>query len=123
MKDKELLGAQSATAGEAGGSIAPESATARHTPGLWRVSDGLGSGYLEVVMDDSEPGVCVVADIEAQETEDEEYANAYLIAAAPEMKEALIAVEHVLRQPSDPDAEIKVLEVVRAALAKAEGRQ
>jgi hypothetical protein len=117
MSDK-TLGADAAAV-ESAGSIAPDAATARPTPGPWTAGDA--AWFRGRHRDDTESGKRpitagdhgVVANVYGK-------ANAHLIAAAPEMYEALIEAERVLRQPPDAHAEIAVLQVIRAALAKAD---
>lgn len=57
----------------------------QHTEGEWIISVNDYEEF-EVVLDDSEFGTCIIASIEDQQ---EKEANAKLIAAAPELLEAL----------------------------------
>lgn len=100
----------------------------KHTPGPWSVGyENTGGGY--TVM--SGPLRVAHTSIQALACrpdgrpifEEEAKANGYLVAAAPEMLDALRAAERELYQvpPDDPEQE-RVLTTVRAAIAKAEGR-
>lgn len=92
----------------------------KHTPGPW---------YADPYEDDCDGiGVCakgkgIVADVDSDYCEPEEMrANAHLIAAAPEMKEALQWVESAFRDYSLDHGARNAMVRVKAALAKAEGR-
>jgi len=89
----------------------------RHTPGPWEVFDmGLSDGRLTIGAE--EKTICDTLN-DMLDSEDEHIANAYLIAAAPELYAAACDVvadfeESVSRYPS--------LLRLAAAIAKAEGR-
>jgi hypothetical protein len=83
-----------------------------HTPGPWRTRNVDDHMYLDADTWDAFARVVVVVD---DEPDPEGEANARLIAAAPEMLEALKEAVDDLRGP----AETKAL----AAIAKAEGRE
>lgn len=104
-------------------SDAASHAAPTHTPGPWEVQTHLGNGNINRVMPlFRRVNVGVLPEWEGGGFYLKNVGDAHLIAAAPEMKEALIEVERVLRQPPDAVAEIKVLQVVRAAIRKSEGR-
>lgn len=108
----------------------------KHTPGPWKVFDygeypGIDScteprrAIVVYSDDDDEPcGVC-------GETKEERIANARLIAAAPDMLEALKAAIDCRMVPFTTAAEggaskysrqVIVADMIRAAIAKAEGK-
>lgn len=116
-------------------------ATPTHTPGPWRVVCHNGSPW-EIVPASGRTVECNCADCEADAMGGRTYSNiietdshvygptlqdAHLIAAAPEMKEALIAVRDWLESFSVPptatiDEKERHYEIVHRAIAKAEGR-
>ena len=94
-----------------------------HTPGPWKVhSRARGYGY---VRDRSERPICGFGS--GSLSNDESAANAHLIAAAPDMLEALQAMlkdpPATLDEP-DPDGELigKMRAIARTAIAKATGK-
>lgn len=93
--------------------------SAKHTPGPWNVlppkSDIHHGGYVGVPDDDYAYGVNEVAYVTPQSSSGTHEANARLIAAAPEMLEALEGVAKNIN-PDD------WFERVHAAIAKAKGR-
>ena len=87
--------------------------TSKHTPGPWSVEhDFMDESAFAILSDD-----CVVATAWGNDHVD---ANAHLIAAAPDMLEALRGVVDTCR--ADCPAGLPALSDARAALAKAEGR-
>jgi transcription initiation factor IIE alpha subunit len=68
--------------------------------------------------DDAAPFVCDVCDNPLEYT-DQERANARLIAAAPDLLEALELCEDVLARLDDGTPSISALHAARAAIAKA----
>lgn len=89
--------------------------TAKHTPGPWE-DNGAGLTYGQVTGDDDEaPFICDCCDKQSGEYTTQEKANARLIAAAPQMLEALgiIAMGN-----TDPDDMVRIATDV---LAKVEG--
>ena len=87
--------------------------TAQFTPGPWVVNTFIVNGQYKLeVLDATGANACVQA-------------NAHLIAAAPEMYEALQAAYKLLREwtPSGEDNQGEVEGLIEAALAQAEGRQ
>lgn len=90
----------------------------KHTPGPWRISNVL-SNRLQIGVKGEE--------IAALQYGENKEANAHLIAAAPEMLEALhLAVGHLeQRQVLDgvKSHRTNTLKVLNAAIAKAEGRE
>lgn len=80
--DKKDLGADAAAV-EGARSAEPQN-TGKHTPGPWKAFCDFDTGRYAVVLDDNDPGQCVIADIEEQQQDRE---NAHLIAAAPELLE------------------------------------
>ena len=99
---------------------------AAHTPGPWNCNRSSASGYDIVCSENSPTDVCVIS--RRDKTTGEIDANARLIAAAPELLEALR--EFVSLMPSAEGlgghAPIGAFQIVadlaRAAIAKAEGR-
>lgn len=65
--------------------------------------------------------ICAMHWPDRHRTENEVLANARLIAAAPEMLEALRRAERYISD-DQPDEEGSLLKAIRAAIAKAEGR-
>src|SRR5689334_19211469 len=102
--------------------------TTKHTPGPWHVeaeewTDGQG-----ILICCKDAGVALIDPDDEEGATPEDFANAHLIAAAPEMLEALKAF---LRAPSigsngNGSVTIEVatfnLDAARAAIAKAEGK-
>jgi hypothetical protein len=91
---------------------------AKHTPGPWGISGKeerdlgtLSPGFLEI---SSAHDVCWIAKVQIHTPEGE--ANARLIAAAPELLEALKAVVAIADRSTDE------FDRARAAIAKAEGK-
>lgn len=85
----------------------------KHTPGPWRISKfGKATGKQLTVMGDDGYGVCWIDG----RSPEEHMADAQLIAAAPDLLEALKAVweRHAGELPDGV--------LVKAAIAKAEGR-
>jgi hypothetical protein len=110
--------------------------TPNHTPGPWRIIDSIEQSKATIVGADF-PAMGFVADVNLCRNNDKEEvdgaANARLIAAAPELLEALkhaLAVceaETELRGENDTDdyeggAAGPVAEMIRDAITKAEGR-
>ena len=83
-----------------------------HTPGPW-----LSNQYGEVW-----GGGEIVAEVHGDTPEDWQ-ADARLIAAAPDLLEACEIAERAFRVGDNPDAEIGALVIMRAAIAKAKGRE
>jgi hypothetical protein len=91
---------------------------ARHTPGAWYVS----GNYVQSVKRDTDGYICEPEGL----TKEEAQANAALIAAAPELLEALKLAEELLSGwmeehgvNADKDANV---EIIRQTISKAEGR-
>ena len=142
---EKLLGADAAAV-ETAGSIAPDAATARHTPGPWDADVGNWgkSDYYALVRTgayrgDSVDGLVIDCEMSG-ENKEQDQANAHLIAAAPEMKAELqitdplcLALATVaMRAEVKPYLPYGLLEQVRewlatsrgqAVLAKSEGRE
>lgn len=93
----------------------------KHTPGPWKLAEAVKGRYTKTNLrrirserEGTEHGaVCEVYGIKDGT---EANANARLIAAAPEMLEALRVAEESV-------GDLKALEIVRAAIAKATGEQ
>lgn len=99
---------------------------AKHTPGPWRVSErGERTPYTEICVINAPGGeVEIITDNESSDT----IADARLIAAAPEMYEALTAMLHRFEiycgGPDNPyggHTDGELLNRARSAIAKAEG--
>jgi len=96
-----------------------------HTPGPWQViednHDDYEEGHIAIEADEAGRDVAVVVSTNPESQVDlspEEWANARLIAAAPELLEALRLLV-MLDQSSIDDGD---WQRARAAIAKAEGR-
>jgi hypothetical protein len=99
---------------------------AKHTPGPWKVTKSSERKTLCVVNDDT----WICGELQALNgtaiDERECLANARLIAAAPEMYEALEQAEacmSIVEPRSDKAEYLRILGVIRAVIGKAEGRQ
>jgi hypothetical protein len=99
------------------------------TPDMLRTADVLAldldpSAIIIGNLNADTPAASVVADIwTVGDDESEQQANARLIAAAPELLDALKLIESVYRQNCVSEGEpSSVLDAVQAAIAKAEGR-
>ena len=94
--------------------------TSKFTAGPWEVNTLAGRPNREVFASDQGICDCGIYGGEADEIE----ANTALIAAAPEMYEALKEAKEFIENQQLPDSEwSRALDVCVAALAKAEGRQ
>ena len=108
-----------------------------HTPGPWKVSEvrshgetphrdrrsGYSGGIAYIWTDRTYPGGCCIAKAYEESLGGELEANARLIAAAPELYSALLAMlekfeNDVLHNEAGWDA----IEAARSAIAKAEGK-
>lgn len=100
----------------------------KHTPGpwVWQAEDECLVGPEQVVMRQDEEGRKVFA----RYPDGTHFANARLIGAAPDLLEALYEAEEYFDNRSDvdydetgfvPNEEMKLLTVIRAAIAKATG--
>ncbi len=102
---------------------------AKHTPGPWRVSLHLKIVTVEWQKNQREPKeqICDCRFSTCQKLEQE--ANAHLIAAAPEMLDALIEAEEYISEimgPADRDDrpdQANILTKIRNAIRKARGKQ
>ena len=94
----------------------------KHTPGLWKANDGIGTS--EVVRYNLGVPITIVDVVEGQP--EERFANARLIAAAPDLLASLrdfsLAVWSDCRLPGEMRKELEALyhNAVQAAIAKAE---
>jgi hypothetical protein len=95
--------------------------TAQHTPGPWRHEQGAFGLYISALWQDDVRKRIRVADMPAEEMDPETEANARLIAAAPELLEALRRFANAMEQRSYPELQ-GVASDAFAAIAKAEGR-
>jgi hypothetical protein len=96
---------------------------AKHTPGPWEIGDYdeelqavriRAGGFVPLT-----PAVALAAGLDKPRA----YSNARLIAAAPELLEALIQVRAAMPDRTFATAEAKlVIDMVNAAIAKAEGK-
>jgi hypothetical protein len=100
---------------------------AKHTPGPWELEAFKVDGMLLFQItapNGSGPGGNLILDdasIEG-ETDEEQIANARLIAAAPELLEALKRMDHTLTAHGHVDSGTGLHSLIIAAIAKAEGR-
>lgn len=98
----------------------------KHTPGPWIVGQPEDHPYMVQKMDDEEYWFHSIADCEVGEnmTEEEGKANARLIAAAPELLEALEDCLKFLEQENKRyyrDGEWSEVTKAKSAIAKAKG--
>ena len=103
--------------------------TTTHTPGPWTIEDGI-RGTTAIIGSDTDGGTAVLARLPHWPIEKEMQAsNARLIAAAPELAEALrLALDTIasLHGHYCPDCkggcpDLETIAIGRAAIAKAEG--
>lgn len=87
----------------------------KYTPGPWNCSRNSSSGYDIICAENSPVDVCVVS--RRDKSQEEINSNARLIAAAPELLAALLAVVSVADRKTDE------FDLARAAIAKATGSQ
>ena len=94
----------------------------KHTPGKWRVTEGTMHPHRRIFSEDENIGYVVDHTATAE-------ANANLIAAAPELLEALENLLQQLRFSRLPKIDVKkdyslmvALEFAKTTIAKAEGR-
>lgn len=109
--------------------------SAQHTPGPWALGCGYGMHGVEVVGNAGNRKVCGVIGVDrdvhdkdgrkvASVADPEGAANARLIAAAPDLLAAFDDLEHLFDGQEDcddgqPNDAMKVMLIIRAALAKA----
>lgn len=101
-----------------------------HTPGPWKIATHLNEPctiYVQLA-DGEEPGICTTdgSDFTPVDSEEEQEANARLLAAAPELLDALEALTdpegHIYHGPNAAPGECPgECKAVRAAIAKAKG--
>ena len=101
----------------------------RHTPGPWIAADGPSSVVGWPVVSQAGRSICRLTWFEraspageAEETKEETRANAHLIAATPDLYEALKAMFDRWEPDPEPYADRRMWEAARDALNKAEGR-
>lgn len=92
--------------------------SARHTPGPWRVCDGF--------VEDAK-GRSIVGAMPPSRSDEENDANAQLMAAAPELYDALRMLLGVVGnlapfRPDVAEGALAIADIARAALDKAEGK-
>lgn len=87
-----------------------------HTPGPWCVI--AHGGYLHISTDSPNPWPIVDVKSAQTELDDEERANARLIASAPEL---LGALEEVMSSDPDMPSHEATMDAAEAAIAKAKG--
>lgn len=103
--------------------------TAKHTPGPWSIHWGTAqSGSGHHIVDSSDMGELsrIATVLFHDDTDGETAANAHLVAAAPDLLEALQSAHEVLLvsyplHSIDMDRRGAILEQARAAIAKATG--
>jgi hypothetical protein len=101
-----------------------EIAMTSHTPGPWIVANGL-QVWRDGPSATRSPRICTLrnaADPVDQLPADQMAANARLIAAAPDMYEALKTLLFNCRHGNGLEAQYQALDRAESALAKAEGR-
>lgn len=98
----------------------------KHTPGPWTVDRAwhIDKGFLRIIRDPRLERVAMIPDVEREL--EEALGDAHLIAAAPDLLDALRSiVEHSQEFGGLEDAEtmlVRIAEKARAAIAKAEGQ-
>lgn len=95
---------------------------AQHTPGPWRVNAKVKTS---VEQTSAGQGINLIAhteDCDGIRKREEDYANARLIAAAPEMFEALQIAHAMLRRPEAERGESRVSNMINDLIAKIEGK-
>jgi hypothetical protein len=96
--------------------------SAKHTPGPWAIDGCVSLGNLDVIYGS---GRITMMECENDEINDDElFANAALITAAPDLLAALERAEGFISGFEDDDTQEGVTEMlaaIRAALAKAKG--
>ena len=90
-----------------------------HTPGPWRVH--CDPCHYDTASDVSSDCGQLFASVGGKAGWQEQEANARLIAAAPDLLEALFEADRFLSHPLDPDDIQMARDVIRAAIAKAKG--
>jgi hypothetical protein len=88
----------------------------KFTPGPWRANRTSVRALKRTVAD------CEFADVSPLRVHPEDMANARLIAAAPDLYEALVAITDQMELVGDARKDAPFIETARAAIAKAEGR-
>lgn len=89
--------------------------TPQFTPGPWTLEHDRQEGYVQITSN-GRPVIGYPAE------EPEELANFQLIAAAPELYEALKQCHDAMEYMSEYDIPLTLPDTVKAALAKAEGK-
>lgn len=87
----------------------------KHTPGPWTIGDFLQTGNMDIRSPDKE--VCLLR-YRKSKTNDEVYANAALIAAAPDL---LSALEEFIACGPNAGHNSELIGMVKQAIAKAKG--
>jgi hypothetical protein len=103
----------------------------KHTPGPWKVLTKLGKKRVAVCTDNTAPKQAVIAEMNNQSVEvdyNERICNARLIAAAPDLLEALNNCDLLAGYQSDNYQDLslalgEIRTIARAAIAKATGGQ
>ena len=96
--------------------------SSKHTPGPWTPDRDprIGMEWNIHILDQRGHAICFMAHSDGASNERDE-ANAVLVAAAPDLLEALKQIEPILTRMYGPQAaELPPMQVVRAAIAKAE---
>lgn len=99
-----------------------DTSTVQHTPGPWATDDHLGTPYN--ISDKHGDAVALTQQriLSLSGTDPERLANSRLIAAAPDLLEAARLAVIELGYVAHAEAESNALPLLRAATAKAEGR-
>lgn len=90
-----------------------------HTKGEWKC---LGKMIVSEITDSEKEWLIEITNLTSQESSKEYVANGFLIAAAPEMLEALKKIFFELNLDDEIRAKYKCLHKAALAIAKAEGR-
>lgn len=94
----------------------------KHTPGPWAVNPVRAQVDSPQPCDDGSPvPICALCWPTKYRSEDETEANAFLIAAAPDLLDLVIQYRNDLRHPPSRDSIERRLVVICAAIARATG--
>ena len=108
----------------------------KHTPGPWLVWDSKGTARIDHTtgvyrqLDSNDQQIIALCDEDLSLSSDEQFANARLIAAAPELLEALIWITDIANKNFEQDTALRsrgartlkrIAEKAGAAIAKARG--
>lgn len=92
----------------------------KHTPGPWKATF-FEHGAFQI--ENANTGEIIAECERCDDRREEQYANAHVVAAAPDLLEALVKIEEETWAPiHDKERFLRMRNIARAAIAKAEGR-